>query len=193
MRFLYICFIVFLFIVNIPLCLIIALLVILDSGFPVLYRQKRVGKDNRVFTIYKFRTMGLGAEKKQHSLRYLNEANGPVFKIRDDPRFTRVGKFLAHTGLDELPQLVNVIKGDMALIGPRPLPVGEAKKLKPWQRTRHTIKPGIISPAIMTGTYHENFDAWMKSDIEYIKNKNIAYDFQMAVRSALFLASLWRT
>jgi lipopolysaccharide/colanic/teichoic acid biosynthesis glycosyltransferase len=192
MRFLYICFIVLLICISIPLYGLLALLVILDSGFPVFYRQRRHGQGNKTFLMIKFRTMRKGAEALQHTLSHLNEADGPVFKIRDDPRYTRAGRFLAHTGLDELPQLWNVLSGDMALFGPRPLPVAEAGKLKPWQKERHTIQPGIISPAVLTGRYHEDFDRWMKSDIEYVKNKNIGYDFQMAMRSVLFLASLWR-
>lgn len=140
--------------------------------------------------MYKFRTMRLGAEDEQSSLYTHNESDGPVFKMRNDPRFTVLGKFLAHTGLDEIPQLYNVLRGEMALFGPRPLPVAEAAKLKPWQRKRHDIKPGILSPAILTGKYHEDFDAWMKSDIAYIKEKSFIYDMHLAKRAVKFLLKL---
>lgn len=133
--------------------------------------------------------MGKGAEKKQQELKKLNEANGPVFKIRDDPRYTRFGKFLSHTGLDELPQLVNVLKGEMALIGPRPLPVPEFQKLKSWQKKRQAILPGIISPWILNGYHRQSFDDWMRSDFAYVKNKSFVYDLKLFVRSVIFM---WR-
>jgi len=178
-------------IVTFPLTLGISLCVALFSGLPVLFCQKRVGQGGRVFTVYKFRTMVRDAEKKQVLYRGRNEADGPVFKIHDDPRFTGVGKFLAHTGLDELPQLINVIRGEMALIGPRPLPVSEEKKLKPWQRVRETVKPGIISPWILEGYHKQTFDAWMKSDIAYIKHKNFYYDVTLAGKTIGFLIQLF--
>ena len=156
----------------------------------IFFRQKRIGKNGKPFVMYKFRTMRLGAEKEQLSLRKYNESDGPVFKIHNDPRFTVLGKFLAHTGLDELPQLYNVVRGDMALFGPRPLPVSEAAKLTPWQKKRHAIKPGILSPAILTGKYHEEFDAWMKSDIAYAKEKSVRRDVSLALHSTAFLARL---
>jgi len=159
----------------------------LVNGLPVLFRQQRVGKNGKPFILYKFRTMSINAEKKQYMYNRLNEANGPVFKIHNDPRFTRVGKFLAHTGLDELPQLINVLRGEMALIGPRPLPVDEEKKLKIWQRARESVKPGIISPWILEGYHTQTFDAWMKSDLAYIKKKTFAYDLRLAVQTIVLL------
>jgi len=122
-----------------------------------------------------------------------NESSGPTFKIHNDPRFTRIGKFLSHTGLDELPQVFNVLHGDMALIGPRPLPVSEAEKLKPWMQARERVLPGIISPAILTGGYHKNFIAWMKSDVAYAKEKNVYTDMVLLIRMIPFLFGLvWR-
>lgn len=156
----------------------------------ILFRQKRVGKNGRVFTLYKFRTMIRNAEVLQKKYSNKNESTGPAFKIYNDPRFTRIGKFLSHTGLDELPQLWNVVCGDMALLGPRPFPVSEAKKLLPWMKEREHILPGIISPAILTGTYHKDFDAWMKSDVAYAQSKSVLGDAQLLLRCVPFVARL---
>ena len=158
--------------------------------FPLLYRQQRIGKGAQPFTMYKFRTMELGADAMQKKLLPRNEADGPVFKIRNDPRFTRIGKFLSHTGLDELPQFINVLRGEMAIIGPRPLPVAEAAKLKSWQKARHAIKPGIISPWVMEGYHSRPFDEWMKSDIRYVKEKSLWYDLVLFGRAMVFVGKL---
>lgn len=140
--------------------------------------------------MYKFRTMIIGADGLKKNLWKYNEADGPVFKIHDDPRFTPVGKFLSHTGLDELPQLWNVLKGDMALIGPRPLPVDEARKLTQWQRKRQTIKPGIISPWVLEGYHSRPFREWMKSDVFYVKRKTLWYDTVLCFRLLPYLTHL---
>ncbi len=174
-----------------PLLVCISICVYFFSGIPILFTQKRVGKLGTIFYIYKFRTMAINSDIKKKALLDLNEADGPVFKIRNDPRYTRFGKFLAHTGLDELPQLWNVLKGDMALIGPRPLPVSEAKKLVSWQKKRHNIKPGIISPWILEGYHTMSFDAWMKSDIEYMKRKSFATDWVLCIQACKFLGMLF--
>lgn len=173
-----------------PLCFVVGALIVFTSGFPVLFLQKRMGKDGKIFVIYKFRTMQKGAEQMQSQLASLNESSGPTFKVANDPRFTRLGKFLSHTGLDELPQLFNVLRGEMDLIGPRPLPVNEAKKLASWMRKRHSVLSGIISPAILSGKYHKNFDAWMKSDVAYVKAKNISRDVNLLLRCIPFIARL---
>lgn len=187
----YILFVVLLCMVVTPILFVVAVIIVITTGFPVLFRQKRIGKNGKPFIMHKFRTMRLGAEKEQATLSNRNQANGPVFKIKDDPRFTKVGKFLAHTGLDELPQLYNVLAGDMALIGPRPLPVEEAGKLKSWQKERQNIKPGIISPWILEGYHKQTFDAWMKSDIAYSKKKSFAYDLVLTGRTLVFMAGLF--
>ncbi len=189
---LYKIFVIVLVLLLLPLGAILALLIFLTSGPPVFYLQRRIGKNNKPLVLYKFRTMTVGAEKQQAKLERLNEANGPVFKIRDDPRFTRLGKFLSHTGLDELPQLVNILKGEMALVGPRPLPVAEAAKLKPWQKKRHAISPGLISPWILEGYHSKPFAAWMKSDILYIQQKSFWYDTSLIFRTGGLLAKIVR-
>lgn len=184
---------IFLLFLASPFLFCIGVLIALFSGFPIFFRQQRIGKDGKPFIIIKFRTMHRGADDKQQAYSHLNEAHGPVFKIRNDPRFTSVGKFLAHTGLDELPQLFNVLMGDMAIIGPRPLPVSEVKKMSAWQRERHIVKPGIMSPWVLEGYHRQTFDAWMKSDIAYAKHKSFWYDISLFFRACGFLATLlWR-
>lgn len=173
-----------------PFMAILGLAIVFSSGFPVMFSQKRVSTKGRTFMLYKFRTMRVGAEKLQRDYLKFNEADGPAFKIRNDPRFTRVGKFLSHTGLDELPQLWNVLRGEMALIGPRPLPIAEEKKLKKWQKAREAIKPGIISPWILEGYHTKSFDEWMKRDVEYIKQKSFLYDLRLLFKAIVFLTGL---
>lgn len=169
----------------------VAILVAFVDGFPVFYRQKRTGLNGNPFTMYKFRTMVVDAETMQKKYARQNEADGPVFKIREDPRFTYLGKFLSHTGLDELPQLVNVVRGEMALFGPRPLPVAEAAKLTKRQQERHKIKPGIISPWIFEGYHSRPFNEWMKSDIAYAKDKSLWYDCGLFGKAVMFVGKLF--
>jgi len=190
MRIIYDVFIMCIFLFSLPMQIGIGTLVMLTCGFPAIFRQKRVGKNGKIFAMYKFRTMIKGAETMQKKLQYLNEAHGPVFKLYDDPRYTRFGKFLAHSGLDELPQLYNVLRGDMALLGPRPLPRAEERKLKAWQKAREQIKPGIISPWILDGYHQTTFDAWMRSDIAYTKKKSFWYDLRLLARTIAFMGSL---
>jgi lipopolysaccharide/colanic/teichoic acid biosynthesis glycosyltransferase len=187
---LYTLFILCLVAFSMPLLLAIGVIVAITTGFPIIFRQKRIGKNGKIFTMYKFRTMVKNAEVLQKKYASMNEAHGPVFKLYNDPRYTRFGKFLAHTGLDELPQLYNVLAGDMALFGPRPLPVAEEKKLEAWQKKRKHIKPGIFSPWILEGYHATSFDAWMKSDIAYIKNKSFWYDTQLFIRMIAYMGSL---
>lgn len=172
MLYLYKFCIVLLIIVTLPIYIVISISILLTTGFPVFFLQKRIGKGGKEFTIFKFRTMILNAHDLQSDLIHLNEAHGPVFKITEDPRFTKVGRFINHTGLDELPQLWNVFFGTMALIGPRPLPTSEAKKLKQWQKAREKILPGIISPWVLEGYHSTPFNEWMKSDIAYVEKKS---------------------
>jgi len=183
-------FLLVLVMVALPAAGIVAILVVLIDGFPVFYRQRRVGLGGKPFTMVKFRTMVGGADRLQKKYARQNEADGPVFKIRDDPRFTRTGRFLSHTGLDELPQLVNVVRGEMALFGPRPLPVAEADKLTKWQRGREAIKPGIISPWIFEGYHSRPFDEWMKSDIAYANEKSAWGDLVLFGKSIMFMGKL---
>lgn len=130
--------------------------------------------------MYKFRTMYPGAEDDQEKYRRLNEADGPVFKIRDDPRFTKLGRWLAKTGLDELPQIINFLKGEMSLAGPRPLPVNEEAKIpSKWRFKRRTVKPGLTSSWLVKGGHNLKFSEWMELDMKDIDNKNLWYDLKI--------------
>jgi len=176
-----------------PLILIIAAAIKVGSKNPIFFTQKRSGIDRKPFKFIKFRTMVAGAERLKWKYRLLNEADGPVFKIKDDPRFTNVGKFLARTGLDELPQLINVLKGEMSLVGPRPLPVNEAKKVPKKCRKRFSILPGITSLWIVKGAHDLSFDEWMRLDIDYVENGSLFVDLKVLVLTAtLILKSIPR-
>lgn len=150
----------------------------------IFFSQNRVGEDGRIFRLYKLRTMRVGAEREQEKLQKLNEADGPVFKIRDDPRYTKIGKWLARTGLDELPQIINVLKGEMALVGPRPLPVDEEAKIpSKWRIKRRSVKPGLTSSWVVEGGHNLKFQQWMELDMKDIENKNFIYDFVILVKT----------
>lgn len=189
---LYIFFLLLISITALPLLLFVSLIVLITSGLPIFYAQKRIGKNGIPFMLYKFRTMHVGAEKLQVKLKAQNEAKGPVFKIHHDPRFTPLGSFLSHTGLDESPQLLNIFLGQMAIVGPRPLPVAEAKKLEVWQQERHKVKPGIISPWIVNGYHSQAFDDWMRSDLEYAVKKNQFYDLYLTGKALVLFMSFVR-
>ncbi|MGE5420092.1 MAG: sugar transferase, partial [Chloroflexota bacterium] len=160
-----------------PVFLIIALLVKFSSPGPVIFKQARVGLRGRPFDLYKFRTMVANAEQIRNQLSEKNEVDGPVFKIKDDPRVTGVGKFLRRTGLDELPQLFNVLKGEMSLIGPRPPLLSETKQYKRWQLRRLSVKPGLSCFwQIKPERNSIRFDKWMELDLAYIDNWSIRLD-----------------
>lgn len=175
---------IIIFIFFLPLLVILYTIVKLTSKGPFIFKQKRMGKDKKIFTMYKIRTMVEGAETQrfhstssgQAKLEALNEADWPAFKIYNDPRYTKIGKFLAHTALDELPQLINIIKGEMSFVGPRPLPVDEAKKVPKKYEKRFSVLPGMTSLWIVKGADHRSFKEWMEWDLEYIKNKSFYYD-----------------
>jgi exopolysaccharide biosynthesis polyprenyl glycosylphosphotransferase len=163
-----------------PLFPALALLIKADSPGPVLFTQERVGLGKRRFRVYKFRTMVHGAEKKMTEIEHLNEVSGPVFKIKNDPRLTRVGKFFRKTSIDELPQLINVLKGDMSLVGPRPLPVRDYEGFdEDWHRRRFTIRPGLTCLWQVNGRSNTGFGEWMKLDMEYIDGWSLWLDFKI--------------
>ncbi|MCB0805051.1 MAG: sugar transferase [Bacteroidales bacterium] len=154
-----------------PVMLMIALGIKLTSPGPVMFKQKRVGLRGRTFYMYKFRTMVVNAEELKASLMELNEADGPVFKIKKDPRITAIGRFLRKSGLDELPQFINVLKGDMSLVGPRPPVPDEVKQYERWQLRRLSMKPGITCTwQIKPNRNDISFEDWMKMDLHYIDN-----------------------
>ncbi|HJX59406.1 MAG TPA: sugar transferase [Patescibacteria group bacterium] len=161
---------VVLLILSLPLLGLFWILMLLEDKGPLFFRQKRLGKGKTPFVIYKVRTMVVGADKLQKKYRGLNEADTPVFKIYNDPRYTRLGKFLAHTGLDELPQLINIIKGEMKFVGPRPLPDYEAVKVPQKYQKRFSVYPGITSLWIVQGAHNLSFKRWMELDLQEVEN-----------------------
>ena len=163
-----------------PVLVLIAVAVIVDSGFPILYRWNVVGFRGRDFTGYKFRTMVPGAEARQAELESHNEMTGPVFKMRDDPRVTRLGRFLRRFSLDELPQLWSVLKGDMSLVGPRPPLKQEWIRFDGRQRRKLSVKPGITCLWQVSGRSDiRDFNEWVRLDIEYIDRWNLWLDLKI--------------
>lgn len=173
-----------------PLFLLLALLIKLDSPGPVLFTQERVGLHGRRFRLYKFRTMVKDADKLLPELLAANEADGPVFKIRDDPRVTRVGRFLRRTSLDELPQFINVLKGDMSVVGPRPPLPHEVERYDGAWRRRLSMKPGITCIWQATARNHASFEEWVKMDLEYIDNWSLWLDFKLVLRTCLAVLTM---
>ena len=167
-----------------PLFLLATLVVKLTSPGPVFFVQERVGLNKRRFRLYKFRTMVADAAERQREIEHLNEARGPVFKIRNDPRLTPVGKFLRKMSIDELPQLFNVLKGDMSLVGPRPLPVRDYQGFRQdWQRRRFSVRPGITCLWQINGRSSVPFEKWMQLDMEYIDHWSLGLDFKILAKT----------
>jgi len=166
-----------------PLFLAIVALVRLSSPGPVIYRQMRIGLGGLPFVMYKFRTMHVGADSSKDKLLDLNERRGPAFKMRWDPRVTPLGRVLRRWSLDELPQLFNVLKGDMSLVGPRPLPVKEARLVRPWHRRRHDAAPGITGLWQVLARDDPDFDRWVRLDIEYVRRRRPALDLMILIRT----------
>jgi len=167
-----------------PLFPLIALVIKATSPGPVLFRQIRCGLNGRRFTLYKFRSMVEGAEAKQAELSHLNELNGPAFKATSDPRLTSVGRWLRKFSIDELPQLVNVLKGEMSLVGPRPPIPAEVGQYEPWQRRRLSMRPGITGYWQVNGRNHiKDFDEWMQLDLEYIDRWSLLLDTKILLKT----------
>ena len=167
-----------------PVLLITAILLKLTSPGPVFFVQKRLGLNKRHFGVYKFRTMVVDAEKRLSEVKHLNEVSGPVFKIKNDPRVTPLGRFLRKTSIDELPQLWNVVKGDMSLVGPRPLPIRDYEGFsKDWQRRRFSVRPGITCLWQIKGRSAIPFEQWMELDLQYIDKWSLWLDLEILVRT----------
>jgi len=166
-----------------PLFLLIAVLIKIGSRGPVIFYQKRSGFRGVPFKMYKFRTMYEGAQFQKRHLIEANEMSGPVFKIRNDPRVTGVGRFLRRFSLDELPQLINVLKGDMSLVGPRPLPISEAVKCGRWEKRRFSFKPGITCLWQVNGRNLLDFPEWMRLDLAYVNNWSLGLDFKILLKT----------
>jgi exopolysaccharide biosynthesis polyprenyl glycosylphosphotransferase len=167
-----------------PLFIAVVLFIKWDSPGPVFFGQERVGFNKRRFRMLKFRTMINGSDQQQCSLEHLNEAQGPVFKIKNDPRITRVGAFLRRYSIDELPQLVNVLKGEMSLVGPRPLPVRDVERIDTqWHKRRFSIKPGITCLWQVNGRSNIGFNEWVRMDLDYIDTWSLGLDLLILVKT----------
>ena len=167
-----------------PVLITISLMIKIASPGPILFTQKRVGLRGRHFNLYKFRTMVVDAEKMKKDLESENEVDGPVFKIKDDPRVTNIGKFLRKSGLDELPQLFNILKGEMSLIGPRPPLPSETQQYKRWQLRRLSIKPGLSCFwQIQPDRNSIKFEQWMEMDLAYIDNWSLRLDLVIFIKT----------
>jgi len=162
-----------------PLMLLIMLAVKCSSQGPALFRQERAGQGGKPFVIYKFRTMVADAEEQKYELLRFNEREGPAFKMEHDPRVTRVGHFLRRLSLDEFPQFFNVLKGDMSLVGPRPLPCSEAGRQDLWHNRRLEVKPGITCLWQIYARGSSSFDGWARLDIEYVDNLSFWLDVKL--------------
>jgi lipopolysaccharide/colanic/teichoic acid biosynthesis glycosyltransferase len=169
--------------ISLPLMLMLALLVELDSGGPVLFTQWRAGRGGRPFRIYKFRTMVKGAEGMLDRVIERSCLPPPVFKIPDDPRVTRVGKWLRRYSLDELPQFVNVLKGEMSLVGPRPEELRIVALYGEWHRRRLTVKPGMTGPMQVNGRGAMSLDQRVKVELDFIERENVWLDMELLART----------
>ncbi len=172
-----------LFLVMAPVMLVVGLVIKIDSRGPVFYRQERMGRSGRTFRIYKFRSMAVGAEKQREDLAGQNEYSGPMFKIHEDPRVTRVGEWLRRWSVDELPQIINVLKGDMSLVGPRPLWVDEAKQCRGWTQKRLDITPGITGLWQVLGRSDIPFDEMVKLDYMYVTSWSLNWDIKLLLQT----------
>jgi lipopolysaccharide/colanic/teichoic acid biosynthesis glycosyltransferase len=166
-----------------PLFAVVALNVLRRDGSPVLYRQTRVGLNGRRFTMYKFRTMLRDADQRLGEVEHLNEVHGRAFKATNDPRLTHSGPFLRRTGLDELPQLWNVLRGDMSIVGPRPPLPSEVQGYDVWHRRRLSMKPGITGLWQVSARREVEFDRWVAIDLEYIDRWSLWLDLKIMARS----------
>jgi exopolysaccharide biosynthesis polyprenyl glycosylphosphotransferase len=174
-----------------PFFLVIAVLIKTSSRGPVFFVQQRSGLNGRLFNLYKFRTMVVDAEDLKAALDHENEMDGPVFKIKNDPRITRVGAFLRRTSLDELPQLINVLRGEMSLVGPRPPIPTEVQQYAPWQRRRLSMRPGLTCIWQVSGRNEISFEQWMNMDLEYIDKWSLLLDFKLLLKTVP--AVVWGT
>jgi lipopolysaccharide/colanic/teichoic acid biosynthesis glycosyltransferase len=168
---------------GLPLWLLIAAAIKLDSPGPILYRDPRIGVGRREFGMLKFRTMVRGASARQEELEERNEAAGALFKIRRDPRVTRLGRILRRLSLDEMPQLLNVLRGEMSLVGPRPLPVRDYARLEAWHRKRYLVLPGITGLWQISGRSNLTFDDLVRLDFYYIENWSIWLDISILIKT----------
>ncbi|MBE6062879.1 MAG: sugar transferase [Clostridium butyricum] len=170
-----------------PILLLVAIIIKAESPGPVIFKQERIGANGKPFKMYKFRSMIADAEKFKDDLMKENQRNGPMFKIKNDPRVTKVGYFIRRTSIDELPQLVNVLKGEMSIVGPRPSLPKEVAQFEPWMLTRLNVKPGLTCYWQVQGRDNIEFEDWMKLDIEYIKDRCFWVDLKLVFKTFFVL------
>jgi len=166
---------VFLLIISIP----ISLLIILEDGIPVIFTQERNGLNGKVFKMYKFRSMCKDAPEMHKDLLKDNELDGPAFKMKEDPRVTKIGRFIRKTSIDELPQFINIVKGEMSFVGPRPLPTYETEQCNEYQNQRLLVKPGLTCYWQCMGRNNIEFDEWMELDLRYIREASVWTDLKI--------------
>lgn len=166
-----------------PLLVILSGFILVLAGWPVVFKQRRIGYRKQIFWMYKFRTMYVGAEKDQKKYRHLNEAPEPMFKLTKDPRFVGIGSFLSRTGLDELPQLFNILKGEMSFVGPRPLPLKEAERLDRSWDFRYKARPGIFSEWSLSLARFKSSMSWKTLEKKTLEKGNPIIDIQYIVKT----------
>jgi lipopolysaccharide/colanic/teichoic acid biosynthesis glycosyltransferase len=188
---------------GLPFLLIIAAAVLFFSGPPIFFGQKRTGKGKKPFIMWKFRTMKLGADKEQKRYWRCNEAPAPMFKMLNDPRYTKIGKFLSATGIDELPQLWNILRGEMSMVGPRPLPLKESEKLEKMEPKkspqknmcawdfRYEVLPGVISEWAVNSKRFQSLAKWQTLEKDTLKNGGLTYDLGLIRRTVVYLARIF--
>lgn len=166
-----------------PIFCIVGILIKLESKGPVFFAQERVGKNGEGFKMYKFRSMVVNAEELKEKLHGKNEMSGPMFKMKNDPRVTRIGKFIRKTSIDELPQLFNVLKGEMSLVGPRPSLPKEVVKFDDWMMERLDVKPGLTCYWQVSGRNDIDFEDWMQLDIRYVQQQSLLIDIKLVIKT----------
>lgn len=174
-------------IVVIPIFLIIGIWIKLESKGPIIFSQKRVGQNGKIFNMYKLRSMVVNAEELKEKLKENNEMSGPMFKMQYDPRITKIGRFIRKTSIDELPQLINVIKGDMSLVGPRPSLPEEVDQFEKWMLKRLDVKPGLTCYWQVSGRNNIDFEDWMKLDIKYVSERSLFLDIKLIFKTVVVL------
>lgn len=174
-------------VVTSPVILIVAILIKLEDGGNVFFAQKRVGLKEKQFKMFKMRSMRPDAEEIKEELLTQNEMSGPMFKIKNDPRMTKIGAFIRKTSIDELPQLVNVLKGDMSLVGPRPSLPEEVEQFEPWMLERLEVKPGLTCFWQVSGRNDIGFETWMKLDVKYVREQSLWLDVKLIFKTFFVL------
>lgn len=170
-----------------PILLIVAILIKLESKGPAIFAQSRIGLNGKEFKMYKFRSMVQNAEELKEKLAKQNEMSGPMFKMKNDPRVTKVGKFIRKTSIDELPQLLNILKGDMTLVGPRPSLPREVEKFESWMLKRLEVKPGLTCYWQVSGRNNIDFYEWMKLDLKYVNDMGFWLDIKLIFKTVAVL------